>query len=211
MSRRRDALTKLRAEGGQVKADFEGRVGGARDLEAETGRTALYEELRALSLDELYVRAGMSRLAGTGRFNRQELIAVAINFEKGVAPAGDLCRVPGVNSEQCNMTNTTMEDQGGTMTEVTTPTAESLMEGVGEAVPNAKGTYHRLRVGARTLGYADTRKDGFVLNVAAKATLGVPVKLEKALEPKGDRRVMHVSAKTEKTARALIEWLAKQS
>lgn len=97
-----------------------------------------------------------------------------------------------------------------TMTDQNIPTAESLMEGIGEAVRADKAAYARLRANGRTLGYADTRTDGFVLNVSSKAVLKAPAKFINVLEVKGDRRTLRVTTKNQKTARALVEWLAKQ-
>jgi len=102
--------------------------------------------------------------------------------------------------------------EGSTMTEATTieaVTAESLMDGIGEAVRADKAAYARIRANGRTLGYADDRKDGFVLSVAAGDVEGAPKRFK--LEGEGKRRTMHVNAKNMKTARALVEWLAGQS
>ena len=66
------------------------RVKDHRDLEREHGANAYYEELRLLTKDELYARAGLTSPKGHPRgayasFSRQELIAMIINNEGGSA------------------------------------------------------------------------------------------------------------------------------
>lgn len=112
-----------------------------------------------------------------------------------------------------------------TMTEKTIPTAESLMEGIGTVERPGKAPYARLRVLERrpntsseapddyrslTLAYASPRKDGVVLGFATSAIAGAPARFQKALEARGSRSTMRVTARNVKGARALLEWLARQ-
>lgn len=89
-------------------------------------------------------------------------------------------------------------------------TADALAGDGIEAVRAGKAPYARMRAHGKTLAYADDRKDGVVLSMKASAVTKAPSRLFKAIEDKGDRSVMHVTAKNVKTARALLEWLAGQ-
>jgi hypothetical protein len=92
-------------------------------------------------------------------------------------------------------------------------TADDLAGDGIEAVRAGKAPYARMRAGGKTIAYADDRKDGVVLNFASVE--GLPARFDKAvtfkrLRGKGIRTTMSVDAKNVKTAKALLEWLAKQ-
>src|SRR5581483_3962822 len=95
-------------------------------------------------------------------------------------------------------------------TETTNPTAESLMAGLGQATSPDKAPYSRLQVKGKTLAYCSNRKDGVLLDFAAGIVEDAPARFQKALEHKGNRATMHVTARNAKGARSLLEWVAKQ-
>lgn len=136
------------------------------------------------------------------------------------------CNVRGVKGEVSELTKgpidaeptSSINDDGGkaarkeaTMaTETTNPTAESLMEGLGTATSPDKAPYSRLQVNGKTLAYCSTRKDGVLLDFAAGIVEDAPARFQKCLTTKGTRATLRVTAKNAKTARALLEWVAKQ-
>jgi hypothetical protein len=91
-------------------------------------------------------------------------------------------------------------------------TAEEFVKGIDgvEAVRAAKTPTARLRASGKTLAYADDRKDGFVLSIAAEAVEGAPKTVAGKLEIKGRRATMHVTGGNAKGAATVIAWLAKQ-
>lgn len=91
----------------------------------------------------------------------------------------------------------------------TIPTAASIIEGIGESVAPDKAPYSRLRVDGRTLAYASARKDGVLLDFATSAVEEAPARFQKMLANNGGRSTIHVTAKNEKGAKALLAWLAK--
>lgn len=97
------------------------------------------------------------------------------------------------------------------MTTTTIPTAESLMEGIGEVARPSKSGYARLRVGNRTLAYCTPRKDGVLLDFYTFETKGAPARLRKSLEDKGGHSRLRVTSKNERSAVALLEWLASHA
>lgn len=88
-------------------------------------------------------------------------------------------------------------------------TADDLAGDGIEAVRAGKAPYARMRANGKTLAYADDRKAGVVLSVASKDVAKAPKRFTKVMTVKGDRATMHVTSKNVKTARALLEWLAK--
>jgi hypothetical protein len=93
-----------------------------------------------------------------------------------------------------------------------TITAESIAEDAGvEAVRAGKAPYARFQANGKTLAYADDRKDGFVMSISAKALEPIAAGKKKAVEVKGSRGTMRVTAKNAKGASALLEALAKKT
>lgn len=99
--------------------------------------------------------------------------------------------------------------EGSTMSDTTIPTAEGLMEGIGEVVSPDRAPYSRLRVNGRTLAYCSTRADGVLLDFATSAVEEAPRRFQKMLEIGESRATVRVTAKNAKGAVGLLEWLAK--
>lgn len=89
------------------------------------------------------------------------------------------------------------------------PTVDSLVEGLegGKAVPNPRGTYHRISVGGRSLAYANPRKDGVLLDFAAKTVEGAHTP---GLQVKGNRVLLKVNARNLAEVRAFLERLERK-
>lgn len=91
-----------------------------------------------------------------------------------------------------------------------TLTADSLvagMEGFAAVNPN-KAPYSRVQFMGKTVAYASARKDGVLLDFAGSAVEKAPAKFQGALVRKGDRASLRVTAKNEKLARGLLNWVA---
>lgn len=101
-------------------------------------------------------------------------------------------------------------ERSSPMAEQNTPTAESLIEGLGEAVSPDKAPYSRLVVGGKTLAYASARRDGVLLDIAGGVMEDAPARFQKMLEHHNGRATLRVTAKNAKGARSLLEWVAKQ-
>lgn len=135
---------------------------------------------------------------------RDDLITKAL----GIAPGETLT---------IDITDAPTGAEGGTTMEATaTITAEALVDGSDlplDVERPDKAPYARIRANGKTLGYADDRKDGFLLSIATKDMEGCPKRFWAFVTPRqdGKRRQMHVTTKNAKGARALLEWLAKQS
>jgi hypothetical protein len=96
-------------------------------------------------------------------------------------------------------------------TQENVPTAESLVEGIGTAVPApGKATYARLRTEAGTLAYALPRKYGVVLDFTTASVEGAPKRFAPSLERHGVRTTMRVTTKNAKAAADLLAWVARQ-
>lgn len=83
------------------------------------------------------------------------------------------------------------------------------LEGV-EAVRAAKTPTARLRANGKTLAYADDRKGGFNLSIAAAAIEGAPKKVTELVDVKGKRATLLVTAANAKAGATVVNWLAKQ-
>lgn len=159
------------------------------------------------------VTTAMNGLPGTGH-PRQSLHAVVRKLKQQAAkePAAlsvttTTTAAPAARKEAT--VATTKKNDENTET-ITAEQFAGAIEGV-EAVRAAKAPTARLRANGKTLAYADDRKGGFMMSIAAEAVEAAPKTHKDKLEIKGRRATLRVTTKNAKGAAALVGWLAKQA
>jgi len=104
--------------------------------------------------------------------------------------------------------------EGGSMSSTTTilDLTASLAEGLGEVAGSDKGSIRILANGHR-LAYVNPRKDSLRLDISARDVEAAPARFQKMMGDVDKRgyRALNVTAKNLKGARALLEWVAKNT